>query len=324
MIRLDCRFDHELRLRGKGLDQATAAAERGSGIAGLAGPEATPRRGFRDAGEGSGKTCRFGLGKICRSPAWADQPPHIVPLPHAGDRWQRPRNGKTANDLGGPSRGQTRQGCCGSACRDAAWQLLMEHAAQAPKVIGMFDALVQSTSIPVLEQVVRFAQARHTVLAGNLANLHTPGYRVRDLSVEDFQARLREAIEARQASRAARSPGLTAGPPGLAATWPGLAGSSPGWADSGPGVTGPSPGLAETSPGLTGISPGLPRRTGDPAAGLAEVAQHSQSIVYHDQSNIATEEQITEMVKNQLQHNLAVALLASQFRLLQTAISERV
>ncbi len=188
----------------------------------------------------------------------------------------------------------------------------------------MFDALVQSTSIPVLEQVVRFAQARHTVLAGNLANLHTPGYRVRDLSVEDFQSRLREALEARQASRAALSPGLNAGPPGLAATWPDLAGSSPGWADSAPGVTGTSPGLAETSPGLTGISPGLPRGTGERAIPLAEVAQHSKSIVYHDQSNIATEEQITEMVKNQLQHNLAVALLASQFRLLQTAISERV
>jgi len=30
------------------------------------------------------------------------------------------------------------------------------------------------------------------------------------------------------------------------------------------------------------------------------------------------------MVKNQMQHNLALAIMSSQFRLLETAISERV
>lgn len=173
------------------------------------------------------------------------------------------------------------------------------------QVIGMFDAIVQSTSIPVLEQVVRFSQTRHTVLAGNLANLHTPGYRVRDLSVEDFQARLREAIEARRTAPPAPSPGATWVSPGLA-----------------PVVLG----LGENSPGQTPTPSDLALRAGGdkPAIPLAQVAQNSQSIVYHDESNIATEEQVTEMIKNQLQHNLAVALLASQFRLLQTAISERV
>lgn len=166
----------------------------------------------------------------------------------------------------------------------------------------MFNAIVQSTSIPVLEQVVRFSQARHTVLAGNLANLHTPGYRVRDLSVEDFQSRLREAIAARQVSPASPPPGLTWVSPGLAAS---------------------SPGVAEDPLGCA--RPGLHPRAGmAPAIPLSEVAEHSKSIMYHDGSNIAAEEQITEMVKNQLQHNLAVTLLASQFRLLQTAISERV
>lgn len=166
----------------------------------------------------------------------------------------------------------------------------------------MFNAIVQSTSIPVLEQVVRFSQARHTVLAGNLANLHTPGYRVRDLSVEDFQSRLREAIAARQVSPASPPPGLTWVSPGLAAS---------------------SPGVAEDPLGCA--QPGLHPRAGmAPAIPLSEVAEHSKTIMYHDGSNIAAEEQITEMVKNQLQHNLAVTLLASQFRLLQTAISERV
>jgi len=35
----------------------------------------------------------------------------------------------------------------------------------------MIQQMFESTSIPVLEQVVNFAQTRHGVLAGNLANL---------------------------------------------------------------------------------------------------------------------------------------------------------
>lgn len=137
----------------------------------------------------------------------------------------------------------------------------------------MFSGIFESTTIPILEQVVHFAQARHTVLAGNLANLHTPGYQARDLSVSEFQARLKEAIEARDQRPAARSPGQPA------AVWTDLA---------------------------------------------AEAAHHPKSILFHDQSDNAVELQVTEMVKNQLQHNLALAILGSQFRLLQAAISERV
>lgn len=59
----------------------------------------------------------------------------------------------------------------------------------------MTAPLFENTTIPVLEQVVNFTQARHGILAGNLANLDTPGYRVRDLSPERFQETLREALE---------------------------------------------------------------------------------------------------------------------------------
>ena len=34
----------------------------------------------------------------------------------------------------------------------------------------MLSGLFQSTTIPVLQEAVNFAQARHTVLAGNIAN----------------------------------------------------------------------------------------------------------------------------------------------------------
>jgi flagellar basal-body rod protein FlgB len=56
--------------------------------------------------------------------------------------------------------------------------------------------MFQSTAIPTLEQVVDFAQARHHLLAGNVANIDTPGYRARDLSLENFQQALKEAIGA--------------------------------------------------------------------------------------------------------------------------------
>ena len=65
----------------------------------------------------------------------------------------------------------------------------------------MLSSAMQSSTIPILEQVVQFAQARHGVLAGNLANIDTPGYQTRDLSPEMFQARLRTAIENRNEQR---------------------------------------------------------------------------------------------------------------------------
>ena len=136
----------------------------------------------------------------------------------------------------------------------------------------MYESLFQSTTIPVLEQVVNFSQARHTLLAGNIANLDTPGYRVRDLSTEDFQSRLKKAVEARHQPSGPRSPG-------------------------------------EPFP--------------DQNTTLGEISKNPKSILYHDDSNVGIEHQVTEMVKNQMQHNLALTIMTSQFRLLQTAISER-
>ncbi len=69
----------------------------------------------------------------------------------------------------------------------------------------MLSGLFQNTTIPVLEQVVNFSQARHNVLAGNIANVDTPGYKARDLSVEDFQSRLTAAIQQRSRPSTGRS-----------------------------------------------------------------------------------------------------------------------
>lgn len=123
----------------------------------------------------------------------------------------------------------------------------------------MLPELFQSTSIPVLEQVVDFAQARHNVLAGNIANVDTPGYKTRELSVEDFQERLKSAIESRDAH-------------------------------------------------------------GGRTDRMAHVARNSRLLTRHDECNVSPEQQVSEMVKNQIQHNTALTIMISQMRLLQAAI----
>ena len=62
----------------------------------------------------------------------------------------------------------------------------------------MIAKLFESSSLPVLQEVMNFTQTRHGILAGNIANVHTPGYQGRDLSVDNFQAALKKSIEAKQ------------------------------------------------------------------------------------------------------------------------------
>lgn len=148
----------------------------------------------------------------------------------------------------------------------------------------MLSSLIQSSTVPVLEQVVNFTQARHGVLAGNIANLDTPGYKTRDLSPEQFQERLKEAIDSRRQSALSPSYAINAA----------LAGRSPAGLDS---VSG-----------------------GD---GMGEVRESIKSILYHDDSDVSIERQVAEIGKNQGQHNLALSLMTAQFRLLRAAVTER-
>lgn len=66
----------------------------------------------------------------------------------------------------------------------------------------MLSSIFQSSTLPVLEQVVNFTEARHGVLAGNIANLDTPGYQTRDLSPIAFQESLQAAVELRHSQPA--------------------------------------------------------------------------------------------------------------------------
>lgn len=58
----------------------------------------------------------------------------------------------------------------------------------------MWSSLLSSTAVPALEQTVNFAQKRHLLLASNLANVDTPDYQTRDISVDDFQKQLQTAL----------------------------------------------------------------------------------------------------------------------------------
>ncbi|MEM1028374.1 MAG: flagellar basal body rod protein FlgB [Planctomycetota bacterium] len=62
----------------------------------------------------------------------------------------------------------------------------------------MIEGLFNSGSMPVLERMVQFTSQRHAVIADNIANLSTPFYRPKDLSVEKFQKHLRRAVEDRR------------------------------------------------------------------------------------------------------------------------------
>ncbi len=48
--------------------------------------------------------------------------------------------------------------------------------------------------LAVAQQVAQFAEARHSILADNIANIDTPFYKVRDLPVAEFQEMLGKAI----------------------------------------------------------------------------------------------------------------------------------
>lgn len=147
----------------------------------------------------------------------------------------------------------------------------------------MIHSILQATPFPVAEQMARYAQARHTVLAGNIANLDTPGYRTRDLSPELFRRRLAEALAAQRSA---------------------------------------VQGQAHVSGGAsfqeTGAMVGARRRE------VAQVTGDLKSLLRHDENDVGLEQQVAAVAKNQLEHNLALAVMSNQVRLLQAAISERV
>jgi len=70
----------------------------------------------------------------------------------------------------------------------------------------MIGGVTNSEGLASLERLVQFAGQRHRLIVNNIANLDTPGYRPTDVSVEDFQKQLGDAVDGR------RRTGRPAGP----------------------------------------------------------------------------------------------------------------
>ena len=60
-----------------------------------------------------------------------------------------------------------------------------------------FESLINRGTLPALEKMVAFTQARHEMLAENIANIDTPGYRTKQLDARAFQQTLKEALDRR-------------------------------------------------------------------------------------------------------------------------------
>jgi flagellar basal-body rod protein FlgB len=62
------------------------------------------------------------------------------------------------------------------------------------------DNLLNQGNGPLLERVLNFTSARQRLIAENITNLTTPGYKTKDLSVEKFQEMLRHRVDTRNSS----------------------------------------------------------------------------------------------------------------------------
>ena len=72
----------------------------------------------------------------------------------------------------------------------------------------MLGSMTDSTTVGLLEKLAIFGERRQELLAGNIANIDTPGYKPRDLPVADFQLALKDAVNSRQ-TRNSFSAGMT-------------------------------------------------------------------------------------------------------------------
>jgi flagellar basal-body rod protein FlgB len=60
------------------------------------------------------------------------------------------------------------------------------------------DRLLNDGTAPVLERLLDFTAQRHRLIAENVVNISTPGYRQKDLSLGRFQQMLRDRLDQRR------------------------------------------------------------------------------------------------------------------------------
>ncbi len=167
----------------------------------------------------------------------------------------------------------------------------------------MLDSLLQQTTIPILEKVTAFAQRRQQVLAGNIANIDTDDYRMRDLPVQDFEQALKQAVQARRENS---SPLPHVNQMSL----------SPGEYMAG---------MRQSLSGMTGTVDRM-KNLSDFFGEDLHVARDAEftNVKFHDGGNRSIEEESMEMVKNASMQSFAIQVMISQMKTLESVISERI
>lgn len=145
------------------------------------------------------------------------------------------------------------------------------------------DQVVGGGSIPLLEKVLSFTEARNRMLAENIANITTPGYRTKQLDVRSFQASLRDALDRQDAAerRGAVSPPLE---------------------------------LKDTHELRTGAGGTL---------NVTPSTEPAENILFHDGTNARIERQMALLAENTMMHQAAVELLKANIDGLSKAIRGR-
>ncbi len=67
----------------------------------------------------------------------------------------------------------------------------------------MIDHLLNQSAAATLQRTASFHAARHSVLADNIVNISTPGFKQKDLDVDGFRESLRKRIDERDRTGAA-------------------------------------------------------------------------------------------------------------------------
>ncbi len=158
----------------------------------------------------------------------------------------------------------------------------------------MFNHLLTSQTSNLLKQTAKFAELRQDVLAGNVANIDTPGYRMRDLPVADFQNALKKAYESQTAQPASLHPPLANPENPLTDLISPLA----------------------TSNHSTNFFP--------ETLFQASEKKTQPGITFQDANNRSIEQQMTQISKNSMLQSFATELLNLQYNQLQSVISEQV
>ncbi|QDT89728.1 flagellar basal body rod protein FlgB [Gimesia algae] len=153
----------------------------------------------------------------------------------------------------------------------------------------MIDQIINSNAIPLLEKMAAFSERRQDVLAGNIANIDTPSYKMRDLPVQEFQQALRDAVVLKENAADPISHSSLAMP-----------------------VTLEKPKSVEAQ-----LEDLFPRS-------LFQAREATpQNLTFQDANNRSVESQMMQMTKNSMMQQFAVEVMMAQMNQLLTVISER-